>query len=143
MTEQEFKEMNDFNKKMYDREQEVRDWALSLGWKFDTKMAFLNYYIPNTTFRYEPTYRNWMENDDIYDCIYKTSEEDNFWKEEIYFKGFIESKEHLETLMKEHNIPNTKLENTGVFNQIRQGKEQLFTPDEAKELCKIDLKNLL
>lgn len=110
MTEQEFKEMNELNKKIYDREQEVRDWALSLGWKFDSKMAFLNYYIPNTTFRYEPTYRNWMEDDDIYDCIYKTSEEDNFWEEKIYFKGFIESKEHLENIMKENNIPINKID---------------------------------
>ena len=143
MTAQELKEMNEHNKKSFDRGNEVRDWALSLGWKFDTKMAYLNYYIASN-YRYEPTCYDWMsENREICDCIYRTTEGMDWNKEEIYFKGIIKDKADLESKMKEFGIPITRLENTGVINQIRLGKEQGLTPDKCRELGGITLKDLL
>tara|TARA_R110000868_G_scaffold179968_3_gene420456 strand:+ start:10087 stop:10548 length:462 start_codon:yes stop_codon:yes gene_type:complete len=144
MTKEELKEMSDFNKRQLYRQNEVRNWALELGWKFDTKMAYLNYYIPNTNYRYEPTCSDWMsEKREIFDCIYKTTESMDWNKEEIYFKGIIKNKEDLESKMKEFGIPITKLETTGVINQMMYGKGQDFTKEQLLEFKQTQLNDLL
>lgn len=143
MTEQELKEMNDFNRKSLEKEAEARKWALELGWKFDTRMAYLNYYI-EPGYKYEPACSDWMsENPAIYDCIYRTTKDMDWNKSEIFFKGIIKDKDDLESKMKEFGIPITKAENTEVVNQIRLGKEQTLTPNECKEVNKLTLKDLL
>jgi len=104
MTEQEIKEMSENNRLQHKRLKIVYSWATELGWKFDTKMAFLNFYIPNTNFRYNPTYRYWIDSNDFYDKIFKIGETHYFDGEPLY-SGIIESKEHLKQIMLKLEIP--------------------------------------
>jgi hypothetical protein len=143
MTKEELQEMSDFNKRQLYRQNEVRSWALELGWKFDTKLAYLNYYIPNTDFRYDPTYNDWKSDKqyEFYDCIF--SEESLSYSEYILFKGVITSKEDLRDKMLKAGIPVTKLETTGVINQMIYGKSQDFTKEQLLEFKQTQLNDLL